>query len=356
MTKILPLSRIEDWEKRIERQDAFWDRGLIDRPVCCMSVPKAERSGLPSHHEDYASRWLDAGYQAERAALNVQQTLYLGDALPICFPDLGPDYFSACYGGTLRFMDETSYIEPFVDSLGGLPQIAFPEGEAAQNMERLYEALLALSEGEFYVGWPDLHGGGDALVGMVGPMQLSYDVIDTPDLVKQAVVRVTDDFIPCYEYYHEKLKGLSQPVTGWPGIVSSYKWHAVSNDFSGMISTDLFEELFLDDLLREIRSLERSIYHLDGPGALRHLDLLLSIDELDAIQWVYGAGNGRASDHIPVYKRIQQAGKAIQIVDARPDELDMFTQQLEPEGVWIDMRVKNQQEADYVLKRITEWR
>ncbi len=28
-----------------------------------------------------------------------------------------------------------------------------------------------------------------------------------------------------------------------------------------------------------------SPFHLDGPGALKHLDALLELDELDAVQW-----------------------------------------------------------------------
>jgi hypothetical protein len=37
------------------------------------------------------------------------------------------------------------------------------------------------------------------------------------------------------------------------------------------------------------RHVERTIYHLDGPGALRHLDRLLAIPELDCAQWIQGA-------------------------------------------------------------------
>lgn len=57
-----------------------------------------------------------------------------------------------------------------------------------------------------------------------------------------------------------------------------------------MISTQMYEELVVGELLEELDFLDASIYHLDGPDALKHLDRLLAIDKLKGIQWVYGAG------------------------------------------------------------------
>ncbi len=48
----------------------------------------------------------------------------------------------------------------------------------------------------------------------------------------------------------------------------------------------MFEEVFLPGIIEECSFYERTIYHLAGPGALKHLDSLLEIKELDAIQWV----------------------------------------------------------------------
>jgi 5-methyltetrahydrofolate--homocysteine methyltransferase len=52
---------------------------------------------------------------------------------------------------------------------------------------------------------------------------------------------------------------------------------------------------------------------LDGPGQLVHLDSLLSIPELDNIQWVPGAGNPDEWNWPEVYKKIRDAGKLIHL-------------------------------------------
>ena len=76
----------------------------------------------------------------------------------------------------------------------------------------------------------------------------------------------------------------------------------------------MFREAILPSLRREIGHMKYSLFHLDGPGALKHLDALLELDELDAVQWVYGAGAGPAARWLDVYRRIQDAGKGLQIV------------------------------------------
>jgi hypothetical protein len=122
-----------------------------------------------------------------------------------------------------------------------------------------------------------------------------------------------------------------------------------------MISKDMFDDVFLAGIVEECRHLEASIYHLDGPGALQHLDSLLEIRELNSIQWVYGAGHGRASDWLHVYRRCQVAGKGLQI-DIQPDELETLMANLHPEGVWLRINgVRNREQGETLLKRVAHW-
>lgn len=99
------------------------------------------------------------------------------------------------------------------------------------------------------------------------------------------------DSVLAYDLFFEKLKNADMPITSWLPLVSSGRYGIPCNDFSGMISNEMFNELFLDGIRNECSFLDHSIYHLDGPSALRHIDSLLSITELDAIPLVPGAGN-----------------------------------------------------------------
>jgi hypothetical protein len=104
-----------------------------------------------------------------------------------------------------------------------------------------------------------------------------------------------------------------------------------------MISNAMFERFFLPGLARECQFLDRSIYHLDGPGALRHLDSILSIRELDAVQWVFGAGNEGYGRWVDVYRRIQGAGKGVEVI-CTLEEIDRVIETLSPKGTLPERR------------------
>jgi hypothetical protein len=121
-----------------------------------------------------------------------------------------------------------------------------------------------------------------------------------------------------------------------------------------MISPALFQEFFLPEIADEIAWLDRSIYHVDGRDALRHLNALLQIEALDAIQWVWGAGQGPASRWIPLFQRIQRAGKSLHI-STEAAELDLLMEALRPEGVMLFTWASSVEEANAIIARVSRW-
>ena len=109
-------------------------------------------------------------------------------------------------------------------------------------------------------------------------------------------------------------------------------------------------DLIVGEIEKEVEFLDASIYHLDGPGALRHLDRILEIPGLNGVQWRYGAGQPSASHWIPVVKKIQAAGKCVEI-EVQADELEVMLEEVDPEGVcfWIT-GVKDEAHAEFLMK------
>jgi hypothetical protein len=123
-----------------------------------------------------------------------------------------------------------------------------------------------------------------------------------------------------------------------------------------MLSQRMFDEVFLPGIRRECAYYERSIYHLDGPGALRHLDSLLAIPELNAIQYVYGAGNEGIHRWMWVYQKIQKAGKGIMVI-CRLDEIPLVIQNLDPRGLFLSVEgVPDRDSAQALLRELDRWR
>lgn len=360
MGALMAIDRIPDWDRRIARQDAFWDRAIIDRPVVCIEVPKPAAQRTPAPPKDYGStreRWMDAERAAEEEVAHVLNTEYLGDALPRAWPNLGPEVFAAFFGVELEYTDTTSWAKPVIEDWAETGHVRLSrENPYWRKLEEMTDALLEAGQGIYYTGVSDLHPGGDALASFRDPMDLNTDLLLYPDAVHELLDYVNQSYFGVFDYWHGKLSAAGQACTCWAGIVSSRKWYVPSNDFSCMVSEEMFEEFFLPGIAGECRFLDASLYHLDGPGALRHLDALLSIPELDAVQWVYGAGNGRASDWTHVYQRCQSAGKGVQ-VSIEPDELDWLITNLRPEGAWVSINgVQEPVHAEALLKRIAAWR
>ena len=356
---MMPINDIDDWEERLARQDAFWEGAVLDRPPCMIRVPHRSAQATPKPARIYASqreRWMDTQRVVDQALAFVRSTAFLGDALPEVWPNLGPEVFSAFFGLELEYSPETSWAVPIIDNWSNVDHVRFSkENFYWKKLLETTDALLEAGKGLFYVGITDLHPGGDALAAFREPILLNTDLLLEPEPVKRMLERVTQVFFEVIDFYFDRLEAAGQAVAAWPGIVSSKRWYVPSNDFSCMISEALFNEFFVPGIGEECRHLEAAIYHLDGPGALRHLDALLAIEELNAIQWVYGAGNGRSTDWIPVYRHCQDAGKGIQL-DIAPDELDEIMENLRPEGVHMTVHgVQDEATAQRVLSRIGKW-
>ncbi|HOD48597.1 MAG TPA: hypothetical protein PLM14_00075 [Candidatus Hydrogenedentes bacterium] len=358
-TRLMPIDAIPDWETRIARQDACWEREILDRPVVIMTVPKSPAECCPLAEHSYSSlrdRWLDTDRLVESAVATVRNTEYLGDALPLAWPNLGPEVFSAFFGCEMEFGETTTWAIPCIHDWAEAPTFRFSRENAYwRKLEEMTGALLDAGQGLFYTGLSDIHTGGDAIAAFRDPQQLNIDLLFHPQEVRELLAYVNRVFFEVLDSYFAKLTARCQPITSWPGIVSSKRWMVPSNDFSCMISKEMFDEFFLPGIREECRHLEASVYHLDGPAALRHLDSLLEIPELDMLQWVYGAGNGRASDWVPVYQRCQAAKKGIQLF-IEPDELPVIIENLRPYGVWMGVSVPDRDAAEVVLKTVEKWR
>ena len=349
-----------DFAETYERMQAFWRNAVLDRPLTMFTLykPPAEQIDLPEkEHPTSEARWLDAEFQASWALANLGNQEFLGDTLPIAFPNLGPEIFSAFYGCPIHFGDYgTSWSEPILEDWNQAAALKLDWNHPLlRKLEEMTEALLAVGKDKFIVGMTDWHPGGDALAAFRDPRHLALDMIDHLDAVKSLLGRIEADYFAVYDHYYKKLRQHGQPITSWTPLVHEGKYYIPSNDFSIMISKRMYDEVFLPGIRRECQFLERSIYHLDGPGALRHLDSILSIPELNALQWVPGAGREVFSLWVDVYRKAQAAGKGIQ-VNCRLEEIETIMQTLSPRGMFLQVNgVPDRESGQALLEALERW-
>jgi hypothetical protein len=176
---------------------------------------------------------------------------------------------------------------------------------------------------------------GDTVEVVRGPERFLLDFALNPDWVRWAVRTVSDILIEVFA----ELRRLSSPdVVGVEGsmtdllVWSPGKTEHFECDMSCAISDDAFRELILPPLIDTMRTVDYRIYHLDGTNALHHLDTLLAVPELHAIQWVPSPGDEEIMQWVPLIKRIQSRGKSV-LVQVTPQEVRPLLREVRPEGL-----------------------
>jgi len=289
-----------------------------------------------------------------------RNTFYGAMAFPLFWPNFGPDMFAALLGAEMRYSEdssETSWIDwsnPVLGDYGLLDSLAVsPESLFHRKLLDITRAAAQRGAGRYLVGITDLHAGFDALVALRGgPDRASLDLVDFPEGVTAAMGLLFKAWKQCYDEYLSMVAPTQKGTSSWMGLYGAGKTFPVQNDFSCLVSPVAYRRFFLDELLQEIEYLDASIYHLDGPEALQHLDVLLGIGRLNAIQWVAGARSRREEGietWFPLYRKIQAAKKAI-VVYPFPEEVPLVLKELSPEGLLLHVACATRDEAEKVMK------
>jgi len=325
-----------DLEKVLQRFEAWWRREIIDRPPVTINVKPARRVSSPEKtHPTFRDRWFDVEYAFERFEAELEHAVFVGDTFPRFEPKLGPEICGTVFGCELEFSETTSWSMPSVGSCREILRIRPNlDNPYWSKIRRETEVSMERGAGRWLTAMPDLHTNGDLLASLRDPQNLCLDCADDLDSVRAACEHVTDFYPLMYDDIWNRIAPSGQPCTTWVPLLHAGRAYVTNCDFICMISTRMFEQAILPSILREMRFLERNIFHLDGPGALRHLDTLLALAELDGVQWVYGAGSGPAARWTHVYKRIQSAGKCIQLLCENLNDAQAVAEHLRPEGVW----------------------
>jgi len=145
-----------DFETTLMRMEAFWEGELIDRPIVqfILEKPAEKRQPLPAlAHASPAERWLDADFQAAYALASLNNQEFLGDTLPVAFPNLGPEVFSAFYGCSLHFGDYgTSWTNPILESWDQADRLQLDwHHPYLQALHRITDAMLEVGRGKLIV-------------------------------------------------------------------------------------------------------------------------------------------------------------------------------------------------------------
>ena len=354
----LDLETMPGFDMAMKRVYAWYDSEIIDRPPVRFVAHNAfvEQANQAYPSDNLRDRWFDAEFQVDTFLKSIEGQTFHGETFPIFWPNLGPEVYAAFYGAELEYGEVTAWSKPFVAEWADVARLKLDMGnQYFKKIEELTRCALEKCAGKFMVGYTDLHPGVDCAAAWRDPQQLCVDLYDQPEQVKQLIELAIADFELVYNHFDGMLKAAGQLSASWLGIPSFGRMHIPSCDFSALISEDFFEEFCLPVLQREVKSMTHNVFHVDGPGVARHLEAILSVPEVHAIQWVQGVGDDYPIlQWAPLIKEIQ-AKKPV-IVDLQQHELEPLIEQMKPKGLFLWIATENEAEELAIIERLEKWR
>ena len=351
------LSYHVDWPAAEAHLRAFWAGEPLRRPPIHLTVskPEAERAELP-RPRTAAQKFFDKDFLLRYAEASLGNRWHVAEALPTCTAGMMAGWLPV-YGGRITADWDTVWIHKSIQSWDDTPDWEHDWDDAGwRKLRDAVEYLVDAAAGRFFVGLPPMLPPNDLLSVLREPNAFLMDLVDAPELVLEALGHMTANLLRMHEelcsIIHAQFEGIHHHYPVWcPDSLIT-----MQSDVSCMLSPPMFEEFIVPELEQMSQTAGRAIYHLDGPGAIKHLDRVLDLYHLRMLQWVPGAGQPGGFEHwMRIFKRAQEKGKMIYLPCA-PSQLETAIREFRPELTFLLLgEVGGFEEADELLANAEKW-
>jgi len=300
-------------------------------------------------------RWFDPSYRSEQIFHQLANSSLMADIIPVANTQLGPGSLAAILGAKLEAREDTIWIRHQEDWDGQLQlDPANPWWKLHLN---LLQTCKAKAQGQYYVGCPDIMEGLDVLAGLRGNDNVLMDMLMNPDELEEQVRKVNEIYFEVFDQVYEIIREGDEMAFCYFSIWAPGKCSKFQSDISVMISQDDFRRFVQPYLREQCQRIPYSLYHLDGVDAIRHLESILEIPELKAVQWTPGYGQPQGGDPcwFDLYKRVKAAGKAALPCWVKLDELKPLLDEVGPEGLNIELDIQTEGEMEQAIKIVERY-
>ncbi|MFZ0530781.1 MAG: hypothetical protein WAL91_09615 [Propionicimonas sp.] len=330
----------DNWDETRQKWTNYWQRRNVGRPLMCViardrGIEAAYQQSLAAGTKNFSvlcqgvdptipaeltprdmdDLYTDAVRMDQRYRHFCQTHHFLGESFPNIDADFGPGSMAAYLGSNVVFREDTQWFEHCIDDWAGHPPLKFdPDSFWWAKHYQLIKDLRVLAKGDYLIGMPDIMENVDVLASLRGVENSLYDMIDEEEEVLRRIGEVGDVYFEYFDRFHEQIRtpegGNAYTVFQIWGPGRTAKLQC---DLSAMLSPDNFRDFIQESLRTQAQKLDQVLYHLDGVDAIRHLDALMEIEEIDALQWTSGdfGPDGTLPDWDRIYDKARAAGKSI---------------------------------------------
>ena len=310
----------------------------------------------PKPYKDLNQRWFDPEWRAEYLDWYVAHSSLKADMLPVANTQLGPGSLAAILGGVFEGGEDTIWIHPDPNYKDDI--VFNPEHPNYLLHKALLRACKQKAQGHYYVGMPDLMEGLDVLAAIKGTDKVLLDTVMQPEVLEHQMQQINDIYFQVFDELYDIIREGDEMAFCYFSSWAPGKMSKLQSDISTMISVSDYRRFVQPFIREQCQKIDYTLYHLDGVGAMHHLDALLEIDELNAIQWTPGVGEpqGGSPKWYDLYNKILSGGKSIMACWVTLDELRPLLDNIGGDGVHIEMDFHNEQEVEQALAIVDEFR
>ena len=254
---------------------------------------------------------------------------------------LEPFAFSEGYTGAEVYMSSKAFAvwtKAYDDVPQNIPQLE--EGLQPAWMDVLLKGTSAnvkAAQGRHLISEALLRGPADCLEALIGAERLCLWLYDRPQLVREMADWLAEKIITLTK---AQLAAIGE-FHG--GMINRYRiWGPGRNivtqaDISNILSPDQFRDFFLPAYRKIAGAFDTATIHFHS-SSVQHVDALLEIDELAAIEWGLDPVGPSLEDMVSVFKQILET-KCVIIMNIKTDqEVQMLLENLPGEGLCIIKR------------------
>jgi len=160
-----------------------------------------------------------------------------------------------------------------------------------------------------------------------------------------------EKYLHVYDELQDIINRYVDGCNTWLNVWCPKRYYTMQCDFIVMLNHQFFERFVVPDIIEQAEHMDYAIWHLDGPEQIKFLDDILKI--VDGIQWVPGFKPGVPQDGdehwMPLYKKIQKAGKNIQMTILDHPLIPHVYKELNAKGLFVYTFYMSRAQADCYL-------
>ncbi|MCK5804529.1 MAG: hypothetical protein KAI66_16950 [Lentisphaeria bacterium] len=352
----------DDWALARKHHTAWWRQEDLVLWVTAPRAVPAMKLDPPPPPRDLSERWFSPTWRLRAQEYQMSRCYYGGDAFPVfsCLSAAGD--LGAYMGCEVELSDQTVWCEPCIaDPPEEHPPLRLDRSCWAFSQHlAMAETAVRESGGRWLVGLPDLVENVDILSAMRGPQTFLFDLMDRPEWVEKKVEEINRAFFEAFDVFGDLVRdgfgGNSFCFNVWgPGRTAK-----VQCDACAMFGPEMFRRFVSPALTEQCEWLDFALFHLDGEDCLVNLDEILAIEALQAVEWTprrLSVGDtGGHPRHWDLYRRILAAGKSVQAIGVRYDEVIPLLDACGGKGMFITTSAASEGDARALAERVTAYR